>query len=211
MARARVRLIRLAVGLLGAVPGLVLAWRAWQGDLGPDPLGELMRVAGRWALAFLILSLAPTPLRTLFGVRYATAARRPLGLYGFKYAAAHFLIYAGLGCGFRWGPLLETVRRSPFILWGLAALAMMLPLALTSSDGWVRRLGRRWRWLHRLAYLAALLAAWHYASAFKELRTVPVLVGLLILALLALRIPALAASLRRASPAAREAASGSPK
>ncbi|MBC7235297.1 MAG: sulfoxide reductase heme-binding subunit YedZ [Chloroflexi bacterium] len=190
------RMLKITVALLSAVPALVLGWRTGQGRLGPDPLGDLVRVTGRWALAFLILSLMPTALRILFGMRAGLVVRRILGLYAFGYALAHFVIYAGLGFRLRWDLLSETIRQSPFILAGLGALLLLLPLALTSTEGWVRRLGRNWRRLHRLVYVATLFAVWHFAWAFKELRALPLAVGLGVLFLLALRIPGVAERLR---------------
>ncbi len=181
-------MLRIVAAIVAALPGLFLAWRAWQGHLGPDPLGELTRVSGRWALTFLVLSLVPTALRILTGVRAVMPLRRVWGLAAFAYATAHMLIYVGLGFQFRWRLLFETISQSPFILVGMAALALLIPLALTSTNAWVRRLGRVWRRIHRLAYVAALLAAWHYLWAYKELRLLPIAVAVLVMCLLAIRL-----------------------
>jgi len=170
---------------------LPLAWTvadALRGRLGYDPLEAALQRTGRYALAFLLLSLLPTTLRLLLKWSGAMRVRRALGLYAFGYALLHAGLLIGVAYGANWGLLKQGVAQSPFILIGLAALFVLLLLAITSTDRWVRRLGPRWRQLHRSTYLAGLLAVWHYAGSYKELRIAPILVGLLLVIQLGVRL-----------------------
>ena len=183
--------MRLAVHLSGLVPLVLLIWAYWSGQLGPDSIGEAMRRAGRLAILFLMLSLTPTVVTKVFGIKEVLRVRRALGLYTFLYAATHFLIFIGLDYGFDLGLILLAIRDSRFILVGAAALILLATLALTSTKGWMKRLGKNWKRLHRAAYVAAALAVWHYAWAFKELRMKPIAYGVVLAVLLTLRLPPL--------------------
>jgi sulfoxide reductase heme-binding subunit YedZ len=173
-------------------PLTVLVWGYVQGGLGPDPTGVAIRRTGRYAIVFLILSLVPTAVKLISGSTVLLRIRRILGLYAFTYAALHFLAFAWLDYGFDWTFLLPALVEGRRSLVGLAALLILIPLALTSTSGWVRRLGKNWRRLHRLAYLASILAVLHYVWTFKELRIMPVLAGVIVLSLLVVRIPPVA-------------------
>ena len=191
MARAGARRwpwLLIGVHVLGLAPLAALVWAYVRGDLGVDLVGELSRRTGRYALTFLLLSLVPTAVQRLTGEGRLRRLRRPLGLYAFGYANLHLLIYAGLDYGFALGMLAGAIGQDRFILLGLAAFAILLALALTSTDAAVRRLGRNWRRLHRLTYLAAVLVVLHYLLSFKELRATPLLLGLALLLLLAARL-----------------------
>jgi sulfoxide reductase heme-binding subunit YedZ len=181
-----------ALALLGA-----LVWGYWRGNLGVDPTGEVIRRTGRIAIVFLILSLVPTAVRLLTGCGMLLKVRRILGLYAFMYAALHFLAFAWLDYGFDLSFLLPALIDGRRTLAGLVALTVLVPLAITSTGGWIRRLGKNWKRLHRLAYLASVLAALHYAWSFKELRAAPVVVGASLLLLLVVRIPPVARLLSR--------------
>jgi len=183
--------------ILGLVPALILGVRAWQGHLGPDPIGEAMRVLGRWALAFLVLSLLPSTLRIVLRWPTLMPLRKALGLYAFKYALAHLVVHIGLTFGLRLGLWLRTMASSRFLILGLASWTIMLPLAVSSADPVRKAMGRWWRRLHSLTYLAAILAVWHYADATKELRALPIAVGSLVLVMLATRVPGLLGLRRR--------------
>jgi sulfoxide reductase heme-binding subunit YedZ len=172
-----------------------LAWAFWQGRLGPDPVGELLRRTGRYAVVFLLLSLVPTVAAAL-GWRALLRVRRALGLYAFAFAVVHLLIFAGLDYAFNLQQIVRAVREGWRVLVGLAALLVLLPLAVTSTNGWRRRLGQNWGRLHRLVYLAAGLDVVHYALNFKELRVAPVLAGVVLVVLLVVRIPPVARLLR---------------
>jgi methionine sulfoxide reductase heme-binding subunit len=189
--------LKLGVHVVALTPLALLLWAAWHKQLGPDLIGEATRRAGRYALAGLLLSLLPTTVRVLSGWPGLLRVRRILGLYAVFYALIHFAIFLGLDYALDLGLALQGVRQSPFVLAGGAALLLLLPLAVTSTDGWIRRLGRTWRHLHRLTYLAAALAVLHYAWNFKDTRKTPLLVGGALLILLLLRLPLVARGLAR--------------
>jgi sulfoxide reductase heme-binding subunit YedZ len=149
----------------------------------------MTRRTGRIALVFLMLSLVPTVFARATGYRQALRIRRALGLYSFMYAAVHFLTYVGLDYRFNLRLVLEAIRVGRLVWVGLGAFVIMVPLAVTSTRGWIRRLGKNWKRLHRSAYVAAALAVLHYSWRFKELRTAPLLVGAALLILLVARLP----------------------
>lgn len=180
--------------LLGSlVPLVALIVRATLGTLGANPIAEALNQLGLLALIFLVASLAATPLKALLGLTWPLRIRRMLGLFAFFYAALHFLTYLLLDRLGDLSTLLEDVVKRPFITVGLLALLLMLPLAVTSTDRMVKRLGfARWKRLHQLTYLAALLAVMHFVWRVKKDLTEPLAYGLLVLALLAFRLPTLA-------------------
>jgi len=189
MRSRRIAWLTIIPHLVGLLPLVLLLWRYWQGGLGPDPIGAAMRHTGRYALTFLLLSLLPTVLRVTLGITDLPRVRRAVGLYAFLYAAFHLLIYVGLDYAFNWKLLIQALPGATYVLLGLAAFLLLVPLAITSTDGWVRRLGRDWRRLHRLVYPAAALVILHYAGVFKELRAGPVVAGILLALLLIVRLP----------------------
>jgi methionine sulfoxide reductase heme-binding subunit len=178
---------------------ILLAWLAWDylsGGLGVDPVQALTRRTGKYALIFLVLSLTCTPLNSLFKLRQAIPARRPLGLYAFTFASLHLLTFVGLDFGFNWSFLQPEFLEKPYIWVGLSAFIILLTLALTSSRWSMRTLGKNWKKLHRLVYAAGGLAVVHFAWASKGevLRlsgdiVQPLLFGLGFAVLMALRIP----------------------
>jgi sulfoxide reductase heme-binding subunit YedZ len=181
--------LKTSVWILGLSP---LGWGAWSffsDGLGANPVEALMHLAGRWALAFLLLGLAVSPIRRFTGWGRVIKVRRLLGLFAFFYAATHLLVYLGLDQGFAWSFILEDVVERPFITVGFTAFLLLLPLAGTSTRGWIRRLGRRWRLLHRLVYPAAGLAALHFYWKVKADTSWPLLVAGLLAVLLFARLP----------------------
>src|SRR6185436_2665082 len=139
-------------------------------------------------LVLLILALACTPLNTIFGFRQVVGLRKSLGLYSFLYATLHFLTFVGLDYQFDPVLLKEAIFKKRYALVGFAAFLTLLPLAITSTKGWMRRLGRNWKRLHRLAYLAALLAVVHFVWLVKSDVREPLLYGAVVVSLLALRL-----------------------
>lgn len=131
-------------------------------SLGANPVEELLHRLGKWGLNFLLITLAVTPLRRLSGWPWLLRFRRMLGLFAFFYVMLHFLVYAGLDQRFDVAVIVEDIAERPYITLGMAALLMLLPLALTSTNAMVRRLGRRWRQLHRLVYPITILGVWHF-------------------------------------------------
>ncbi|MDW8293712.1 MAG: protein-methionine-sulfoxide reductase heme-binding subunit MsrQ, partial [Anaerolineae bacterium] len=170
-----------------------------QDRLTVNPIQELTLRTGKVALVLLVLSLACTPLNTLFGFRGALRVRRALGLYGFLYVVLHLLVFTVLDYVGDLALIVQTVLEKYYIVAGLAAFVLLVPLAVTSTRGWQRRLGQRWRALHRLVYLAVPLAVLHFALLVKSLvgRPEPLLWGALVLGLLALRIPAVRRAVAR--------------
>lgn len=155
-----------AVWLAGTLPAVLLFVAAVGNRLGVDPVKALELELGLWALRFLLASLAVTPLMRL-GLRLVKF-RRALGLLGFCYVLAHFAVWIALDMGLRWGQIAEDLWKRPYILVGFVAFVLLVPLALTSTDGALRRMGAAaWRRLHRLAYPAILLGAVHFVMIGK--------------------------------------------
>ena len=158
------------------------------GDLGVNPAETIQLETGRWALKFLLLSLAVTPVRRIAGWNPIIQFRRMLGLFAFFYACCHFAAYWAFDLNFAFGAMAGDVLKRPFIALGFTALLLLLPLALTSTKGWIRRLGRRWAALHRLVYVAAILAVVHFALKVKVFTGDPVIYAAVLTVLLAFRV-----------------------
>ena len=184
-------------------PLAVILFLAWQGRLTANPIQDITLRTGQTALVLLVLSLSITPLYTAFTINELLPLRRRLGLYAFLYATLHFLIFIGLDYGFDPELLKEAIFEKRYALVGFAAFLVMLPLALTSTKGWMRRLGKRWKALHRWVYVAALLVIVHYVWLVKSDIRVPLLYGVIVGILLALRIPAVTQRVRQFRQARR--------
>ncbi len=181
------RRLLLAGWAAALAPLVLLAADAALHRLGANPIEAVLNRLGFWTLTFLTLSLAPTPLHRWGGPAWPLRLRRLLGVTAFAYAALHFAWYLGVDQFFDLQVVAADVVKRPFITVGFAALLLLLPLAVTSTDGWVRRLGfARWKALHRLAYAAALLGVVHFVWRVKADRLKPALfaaaIGLLLLA-----------------------------
>lgn len=176
------------VFVLALTPFLWLAFRAFQGDLGVNPAETLQLETGIWALRFLLATLAITPLRRLTGWNQLIQYRRMLGLFAFFYAALHFLTYLVLDQFFAFDLIPKDIVKRPFITMGFTAFVLMIPLAVTSTKGWIRRLGRRWQLLHRLIYVSAIAAAVHYLWKVKVMIGSPVYYGIAVALLLGFRV-----------------------
>lgn len=141
--------------------GMLVGW-GLQGALGANPIEEITHQTGDWALRLLLITLAVTPLRRITGWTQPMRVRRMLGLFAFVYACLHVLTYVWLDQFFDWGEIAGDIVKRPFITMGFAAFVLLIPLAVTSTKGMMRRLGRRWQRLHRAVYLVAILAVVHY-------------------------------------------------
>ena len=151
-----------------AVPFVGLTVAAFTDGLGGNPVEKLTHETGEWALRLTLATLAVTPMRRLFGWNWPLGQRRMLGLYAFFYAIMHFTTYLWLDQFFDWAAIVEDLIKRPYIALGFAAVLLMLPLAMTSPHGMVRKLGgQRWRRLHRLVYPMAILGVLHYAWLVK--------------------------------------------
>ena len=169
-------------------PILWLAYRGILGHLGVNPIETVIRYLGDWALRFLLIALAVTPVRILTGYTPIGRLRRMLGLFAFAYVVLHMLAYIGLDRLFDWAELYKDVVKRIYITVGMAAFAMLLPLAITSTDAMVRRLGgRTWRRLHRLVYPAGVAAVIHYALMIKAGYLQPLIYAAILGLLLAIR------------------------
>ncbi len=155
---------------VGALTPLAsLAQRAAQGTLGADPIAQALNELGLVALVFLVASLTCTPAKLLFGWTWPLRIRRMLGVFAAGYATLHVVTYVALDQGFDWGAITKDVLERKFIFVGAATFVLLVPLALTSTNGAVRRLGfRRWKGLHRLAYAAGVLGVIHFYLRVKR-------------------------------------------
>ncbi len=172
---------------------LPLAWLAGDalgGRLGANPIETVLHRTGWWALALLAASLSLTPLRRLTGWNRLVRLRRLVGLFAFFYATTHFLVYVAVDQGLAWSYIAEDIGKRPFVLVGFAAWLLLLSLALTSTRGWIRRLGRNWARLHALVYIAAVLGTLHFVWKVKADTREPLVFALLFAVLLVVRLPA---------------------
>lgn len=176
-----------ALYALGLLPGLYAFYLGIYGGLGADPVREFEHRLGFWALRFLCLGLAVTPLRDLFGINLI-AYRRALGLLAFYYVLAHFTVYLTLDRGLILSSILGDILKRPYIMLGMAGLLMLIPLALTSNRWSIRRLGPRWNQLHKLAYPILLAAVLHYVLSIKSITLEPVIYIVIVVALLGYRL-----------------------
>ncbi len=182
------RFIRPVLWLVVIVPLVWLVARLLLSELGANPIEALEHETGEWTLRLLAASLAVTPLITFTRWGWLIPQRRFLGLAAFTYATIHLLVYIGVDQFFDLSDIVEDVLKHLYVTVGMAGFLMLLPLAITSTKGWIRRLGgKRWNQLHRLVYLAAVAGVVHYLWAVKKDITEPLLYGAVFLILFALR------------------------
>jgi sulfoxide reductase heme-binding subunit YedZ len=178
---------------LALTPLAILAWQFWDvyssnsDALGADPVAEIEHRLGLWALRLLMVALAITPLRQLTGKPVLVRFRRLLGLYAFAYACLHFSAYLVLDLRGYWTQIFEDIAKRPYITVGFAAWLLLLPLAITSTQGWIRRLGRNWGRLHKLVYAVGVLAVLHFWWLVKSDIREPALYAAILAALLGWR------------------------
>lgn len=182
------RWIKVPVFLLCLVPAALLVRGMLTGDLGVNPAETIQLQTGRWALKFLFISLAVTPIRRLTGWNLVIQYRRMLGLFAFFYATSHFVSYWAFDLGFAFAAMLGDVLKRPFIALGFAAFLLLVPLAVTSTKGWIRRLGKKWALLHRLVYFAAICAVLHFILKVKVFTGDPVIYAGVLTVLLGFRL-----------------------
>jgi sulfoxide reductase heme-binding subunit YedZ len=185
------RLTKPLLLLVCLLPLALLAARAFSVaglGLGANPIEELLHELGLWGLKFLLLTLSITPLRRWTGWNWLIAYRRMLGLFAFFYVVLHFTVYAVLDQGLNLSAIIEDVLERPYITLGMAGLLMLVPLALTSTRGMMRRLGKRWQKLHRLVYVIAILGVWHFYWQVKLDVLEPIIYALVLAVLLGTRV-----------------------
>jgi sulfoxide reductase heme-binding subunit YedZ len=157
--------------VLCLLPLVVLAYRGLTGGLGANPISYVTNWLGQWTFRLLLVGLALTPLRIVTGLSWPVLLRRLVGLFTFFYASLHFLVWILIDHYFNWGQMLADLVKRRYITVGMAALLLLIPLAITSTNGMVKRLGgNAWRRLHRLVYLIGLLAALHFLWLAKGFR-----------------------------------------
>jgi methionine sulfoxide reductase heme-binding subunit len=184
-----IRFYKLLTFVNALVPLLLLGWDWRRGGLGANPLDFLTRATGTLTLLFLVLTLAVTPLRKLTGAQWLVRLRRMVGLYAFFYGSLHLLAYVWFDKSFAARAILDDVARRPFIAVGTLGVLLMVPLAVTSTDRMIKRLGgRRWQKLHRLTYAAAAAGALHYYLLVKSEATKPLVFAALVASLLGWRV-----------------------
>ena len=171
------------------LPVVVGLWDFWQNKLGANPILEITHRTGRTAIILLILSLAVSPLRLLLNWPQINKLRRPLGLYAFSYAVIHFSIFVVLDYGFHWQSITQAVLTRRFILIGFSAGVILLLLAVTSLTFFRKKLGKRWKKLHRFVYAAGALAGTHFILAVKPGVLRPWYYAGILLVLLTFRLP----------------------
>ena len=184
-----VRVFKTAVFALCLVPLARLGWLGTHAGLGANPIEFVIRSLGTWALTFLLITLAVTPLRRWTGWNGLIRVRRMLGLFAFFYACLHFLFYVGVDQFFDFSAIFKDIAKRPYITIGFACLLALVPLAVTSTNAMQRRLGgKRWAQLHRLVYVIAAGGVVHYWMLVKRDITQPLIYALLLGVLLAARL-----------------------
>jgi len=196
--RGTVLLLKVVLWLSALAPAawLLAGMFVYPEWVGANPVETLEHVTGMTALVLLLVTLAVTPFRRISGWNPVIQLRRPLGLFAFFYAAVHFSMWAVFDMVFNPSYMIEDITERPYITVGFTALVILIPLAATSTKGWIRRLGRKWGTIHKGIYLAALLGVVHYYWLVKADTRLPLLLGACLLVLLGLRT-------RRLRPAGR--------
>ena len=162
------RVIKPLVFAAGLGPAAWCVWLATSGGLGANPIEAAIRLFGDWGLRFLLIALAITPLREITGISALARLRRMMGLFAFFYVAVHLLAYVGLDLFFDFAALWADVLKRTYITVGMAAFVLLVPLAVTSTKGWTRRLGgKRWQALHKAVYAIGILGVFHYYMMVK--------------------------------------------
>ena len=180
---------KLVIFINSLIPLVLLLWDLYRKRVGPNPLEFATRTTGMLTLVFLCLALAVTPLRNIFGVNSLVKFRRMLGLFAFFYGSLHLLTYVWFDRQWHLLSTVQDVARRPFILAGMIAFLLLLPLAITSTDRMVKRLGgKRWAQLHRLVYAAAIAGVVHFWMLVKSDTSLPFTFGFIVLFLLGYRV-----------------------
>lgn len=188
IARQWVMPIRAVLHLLCTAPALVLIYGIFTGSLGVNPVETLTHQTGIWALRILLVSLAITPLRILLNAPQIITFRRLLGLWAFFYALVHFSVYLTFDLRFSVSRVLEDILERPYITAGFTALVLMIPLAITSTTGWQRRMRRTWNKLHKVVYLVGIAAVLHFLWLTRGDQPEPLIYVGMLVALYAVRI-----------------------
>ncbi len=180
--------MKVIVWLLASIPLIRLFWLGFHNDLGANPIEFVEHSTGTWALVFLMLSLSMTPIRLLTGQVWQIQIRRQLGLWMFFYACLHIITYVWLDFSFLFDEMIKDVFEHPRILVGFAAFVLTIPLAVTSNSYMMKKLKSKWKTLHKLVYLIAILAVLHFLLLVKKDLTEPIYYAVVLAILLGIRM-----------------------
>ncbi len=189
LSAAKIRWLKVVVFIACLIPALLLGYNVLTNNISGDPVEAMTHVSGEWALRFLLITLAITPLRRLLNLPDLIKFRRMLGLYAFFYAFSHLMVYIVFDQFFDWTAIINDILERKYIFAGMLALVLMIPLAITSTNGWVKRLGgKRWQKLHKLVYLIAIAAVTHFIWLVKADFTEPAIYAFILTVLLVYRL-----------------------
>jgi methionine sulfoxide reductase heme-binding subunit len=201
---SRLRITKILILLAAIVPLERLAWKAFHDGLGANPVEVITHSTGDWTLILILTTLSITPLRKLTKQYWLIGVRRMIGLFAFFYGCLHFTTYIWLDKSFDVHEMIKDVYKRPFITAGFTAFVLMIPLALTSTKGWIRRLGKNWQRLHRLIYVTGIAAVIHYIWLVKADLRKPLQYAFVLGVLLLYRVVVWVSEARRKmTPAAR--------
>src|SRR5512146_975094 len=198
----RNKILKPIVFLAALIPLALLGLDALQGNLGANPIEKITHQTGLWTLILLLVTLAITPLRRLTGIQWLIQYRRIIGLFAFFYGCLHFTTYVWLDQFFNIHSIIKDVYKRPFITAGFTAFVLLIPLALTSTKGWIRRLGKRWQLLHRIIYVSAAAGVIHFIWLVKADLREPLIYATIFGGLMAIRAWFWVEKRRRTSPQA---------
>jgi methionine sulfoxide reductase heme-binding subunit len=184
----RNKILKPIVFLAALVPLALLGIGALHNDLGANPIEEITHQTGLWTLILLLSTLSITPLRRFTGINWLIQFRRMIGLFAFFYGCLHLTTYLWLDQSFDFHAIIKDVYKRPFITAGFTAFMLMVPLALTSTQGWIRRLGKRWQLLHRLIYFSAAAGVTHFIWLVKKDLREPLIYATVFGVLMAIRV-----------------------
>jgi methionine sulfoxide reductase heme-binding subunit len=196
----RNRWLKPVVFLAALGPLARLGWKGLTGDLGANPIQVITFSTGTWTLVFLLITLSITPLRRISGQNGLIQYRRMAGLFAFFYGVLHLLTYLWLDQFFDLPAIVKDVYKRPFITAGFTGFVLLVPLAITSTKGWIRRLGKRWQTLHRLIYLSAIAGVVHFLWLVKKDLREPLIYGTILAVLLGYRVVIWSTSALRHTP-----------
>jgi len=182
------RWIKPPIFIAALLPFTNLIYGFFTDNLGPNPIEKIEHETGFWALTFLMITLSVTPIKRLTGWTKINSLRRPLGLFAFFYVFLHFCIYLGLDRFFDWQEIVEDISKRPYITVGFSAFLMLIPLAITSTKGWIRKLGKKWTKLHRLVYVIAVFGVIHFWWLVKKDISEPLIFAVILTVLLGIRL-----------------------
>jgi sulfoxide reductase heme-binding subunit YedZ len=188
MDKKHIRIVKVIVWLLASIPLVRLFWLGFHNDLGANPIEFVEHSTGTWALVFLLLSLSMTPIRLLTGQVWQIQIRRQLGLWMFFYACLHIITYVWLDFSFLFDEMINDVFEHPRILVGFAAFVLTIPLAVTSNSYMMKKLKTKWKTLHKLVYLVAILAVLHFLLLVKKDLTEPIYYAVALAILFGIRL-----------------------